>query len=738
MTIDYYSIVEGIITYIIGTSIFIILSVLVGKLYLKNKNFKSQFRVAKSPFKINPKDFDLSGGLYNEYYLKRVETESKSGKYSIVEDKISEKLKNEKDVTILAKPDAGKTRCAYEVVKELPRHFVILIPRYDGSISAGDLKQPDRTWYLKKKHYVLFLDDAQQYAEKTWIADLIDRIQEKNPVSVLTTIRTGNELIKAKSGPLFKLGRCGRLLNDNDVIEDLRDLKPNEMKKLGEGTGNEVLQEYESVGTPGIIITQNWKPFIDRYLNLDNVEAKLLMKAGKLLALGGNFIVTRERLMAAVPAMEGPKLTKTQIQTAESILKDEDIIGWDMDERTLRSGGKILWNIVEDYPPDEDIQQHHFHNLMDNLYNINDHEALFNLGVAFHNNREMACEAYEKAVAIKDDKHEAWNNWGTYLAELAKAVYPENEQEGRELFEKAFVKYEKAVAIKDDEHEAWYNWGTSLAELAKAVYPENKQEGRELFEKAFVKYEKAVAIKDDEHKAWNNWGTYLGKLAKAVYPENEQEGRELFEKAFVKYEKAVAIKDDKHDAWYNWGNYLGELAKAVYPENKQEGRELFEKAEEKVTQALKYSDSPQYRGLHGMILLALEKIDEGIEENVHAALLCALGNNAQIAIYELSTAWSHLEDAESARPIVLKSDVALAVYLKLFKAEQWLDDLLPILEQNMSSLDGRSKLLLNWVKGNGIEEGETALADENDVPIDVLLALLFSTIEKMEHETSEV
>ena len=45
---------------------------------------------------------------------------------------------------------------------------------------------------------------------------------------------------------------------------------------------------------------------------------------------------------------------------------------------------------------------------------------------------------------------------------------------------------------------------------------------------------------------------------------------------------------------------------------------------------------------------------------------------------------------------------------------------------------------MNWVKGNGIEEGETALADENDVPIDVLLALLFSTIEKMEHETSEV
>ena len=660
---------------------------------MKNKNFKSRFRVVKSPSKINPKDFDLSGGFYNDYYLKRIETESKSGKYPTVEDKISEKLKNKKDVTILAKPDAGKTRCAYEVVKELPKHFVIFIPRYDGSISAGDLKQPVRTWYLKKKHYILFLDDAQQYAEKTWIADVIDRIQEKNPICVLTTIKTGNELIKAKSGPLFKLGRCGRLLNDNDVIEDLRDLKPDEMKKIGEGTGNEVLPEYESMGTPGIIITQNWKPFINRYLNLDNADAKLLMKAGKLLALGGNFIITRERLMAAVPAIEGPQLTKTQIQEAESILKDEDIIGWDMDERTLRSGGKILWNIVEDYPPDEDICQHHFHNLMDNLYNINDHEALYNLGVAFHyiNNREKAYEAYEKAVTIKDDLHDAWNNWGNDLAEQAKAVYPENQQEGRKLFKKAFVKYKKAVIIKDDLHYTWNNWGSDLAELAKAVYPENQQEG----------------------------------------------GR-LFKKAFVKYEKAVAIKDDFHDAWYNWGTNLSELAKAVYPENKQEGREMFEEAEEKLTQALKYFDSPQYRGLHGMILLALEKIDEGIEEKTHAALLCALGNNAQMAVYELSTAWSHMNDAESAKPIALKCGVALAVHLKLFKAEQWPDDLLPVLEENMSSLDGRSKLLLNWVKGNGIGEGQTALADENDAPIDVLLALLFSTIEKMEREKSEL
>ena len=248
----------------------------------------------------------------------------------------------------------------------------------------------------------------------------------------------------------------------------------------------------------------------------------------------------------------------------------------------------------------------------------------------------------------------------------------------------------------------------------------------------------AVHHKPDKHEAWNNWGTHLANLAKLIYPEEKEKGRALFEQAFEKYKVAVHHKPDKHEAWYNWGTDLANLAQLIYPEEKEKGRVLFEQAEEKLKKALSFSNSPQYRGLHGRILLALKKIDEGIEEKTHAALLCALGNDTSMATYELSTAWSHLEDATSARPIVLKCGIALAVHLRLFKAEQWPDDLLSTLEKNMSFLDGRSKLLLNWVKGNGISEGKTALADRNDAPIDVLLAFLFSTIEKMEHETSEV
>ena len=740
MPLDPISILEGVLIGIITT---LILAIIFNSLWIfkKGNQFKIKFLMAETAKKIKPDDFGLTKQYYKKFYLKRKllnpESSEDSSSELFIEDIIFERLKNKKDVTIMGKPDSGKTRCAYEVVRKLPSNTIILTLPYE-KISIENLNPPVRTWYFKKRHYILFLDDAERYAEADWASDIVSRLKKKNPVTILSTLRKGTEFDRAKEGSMFQLSRFETLLTEQTIIE-IPDLTLEQGQDIANEIGVELPPGFDAIRTPGII-TVGWDDLKRRYENLDLINPKLLMKAARLLLFAGTFEIKWERLNAAIRAMEKPELTFTDISDAESQLEKEDIIGWDKDNRYVLSGGKVIENIVEDYPSDDTILKHHLNHLINEFEKVSDSYALYNLGVmfGFYRNLESSCNAYEKAVAIKDDLHEAWNNWGAHLAEQAKAVYPENKQEGRELFEETFVKYEKAVAIKDDLHEAWYNWGTHLAELAKAVYPENEQEGRELFEKAFVKYEKAVAIKDDKHEAWYNWGNDLTEQAKAVYPENKQEGRELFEEAFVKYEKAVAIKDDLHEAWNNWGTHLTELAIAVYPENEQEGRELFEEAEEKLTQALKYFDSPKYRGLHGMILLTLEKIDEGIEEKAHAALLCALGGDARMLEYELSTAWSHLEDATPARSTVLKCGVALAVHLRLVKAEQWPDDLLPVLEENMSSLDGRCKLLLNWVKGNGIGEGQTAQADKKDAPIDVLLAFLISTIEKMEHGISEV
>lgn len=571
--------------------------------YNRGKKFEKQFIFVKSAQNITSDDFLFKD--FNDYYLERRDKDSKpdgkSDKKITIEDRIIQKIRNKKDVTIRGKPDAGKTRCAFEVFRKLPKHCIILKP-LNYQINMEEFNPPVRNWYFKTKHYIIFLDDVHQFSERIWIAEILARLRKTNPVSILSTLRTGDEAIKAQAGTLFKYDGFEHLLQLDTIIE-LRDLTDEEGEEIAKGTGKQLPDEFRNFRTPGII-TGKWEDYEKRYAALedefkdDGINAKLAMKASRLLQIAGISDITHERLIAAVSAMEEPELTQNQIDKAENILKDQDIIGWDIKSRQILSGGKVLEKLVKDYPLNDNSILRHLKNLMEKLEINEDSSGLFEMGVTFHfsENLPLACSAYKKAADVKPDLH---------------------------------------------------------------------------------------------------------------------------------------------DAWYNWGSDLGTLAQNVYSKDEGEGRKLFEEAEEKVKQALKYFDSPQYRGLYGYILYALKKIDEGIEENAHAALLCAVGNDTRLLKYELSTAWSHLKDAASARPIVLKCGVALAVHIKLFKAEQWPDDLLPVLEENMSSLDDRSKLLLNWVKGNDIRGGQTALADENDAPIDVLLALLFSTIEQMEHGTSE-
>jgi tetratricopeptide (TPR) repeat protein len=62
---------------------------------------------------------------------------------------------------------------------------------------------------------------------------------------------------------------------------------------------------------------------------------------------------------------------------------------------------------------------------------------------------EEAIASYDKALEIKPDYHEAWNNRGNALGDLGR-------------LEEAIASYDKALEIKPDYHEAWYNRGIAL------------------------------------------------------------------------------------------------------------------------------------------------------------------------------------------------------------------------------------------------------------------------------------
>ena len=171
-----------------------------------------------------------------------------------------------------------------------------------------------------------------------------------------------------------------------------------------------------------------------------------------------------------------------------------------------------------------------------------------------------------------------WAAWssiveGNVLSDLA--LRKEGEEADR-LFNDSIDKYTKAVEIKPDMHEAWNNWGTALSDLARL---KDGEEADRLFNGSFDTYAKAVEIKPDMHEAWNNWGTALSDLA--LLKDGEEADR-LFNDSFDMYAKAVEIKPDMHEAWYNWGISLAHMAR------RKEGEEadrLLEQAREKMSAA---------------------------------------------------------------------------------------------------------------------------------------------------------
>ena len=130
-------------------------------------------------------------------------------------------------------------------------------------------------------------------------------------------------------------------------------------------------------------------------------------------------------------------------------------------------------------------------------------------------------------------------------------------KEAEELYHQSFEKYQKAIEIKPDNHEAYNNWGIYLGSLAKA---KEGKEAEELYHQSFEKFQKAIEIKPDFHEAYNNWGTYLGHLAMI---KEGKEAEELLQQSFEKYQKAIelggkcynlacfqAIKGNKKDALF--------------------------------------------------------------------------------------------------------------------------------------------------------------------------------------------
>jgi tetratricopeptide (TPR) repeat protein len=172
-----------------------------------------------------------------------------------------------------------------------------------------------------------------------------------------------------------------------------------------------------------------------------------------------------------------------------------------------------------------------------------------------------AIAAYQQAVQLKPDYHQAWSNQGSALFHLQR--YPE-----------AISAYNRALSIHPDYPEAWNNKGGALSKLGQ-------------YEEALAAYDRAVELKPDYVEAWNNRGLALMELKR-------------YKESVASYNRAVKLKPDYVEAWNNRG-----LAFAAADLHDHALR-CFEKA-----QSLNPDYLDSYRN-QGVSLAALERYPEAI------------------------------------------------------------------------------------------------------------------------------
>ena len=71
-----------------------------------------------------------------------------------------------------------------------------------------------------------------------------------------------------------------------------------------------------------------------------------------------------------------------------------------------------------------------------------------------------AITSFDKALKIKPDYHEAWNNRGSALGNLGRLEVLNNWSSGQvniERFKDVIASYDKALEFKPDKDKAWYN-----------------------------------------------------------------------------------------------------------------------------------------------------------------------------------------------------------------------------------------------------------------------------------------
>ncbi len=260
---------------------------------------------------------------------------------------------------------------------------------------------------------------------------------------------------------------------------------------------------------------------------------------------------------------------------------------------------------------------------------------------------QKAVKVFDRAIQLKPDYAEAYNNRGNALKDLGRAQealddyskaiqlrpdYPEAyDNRGNTLrdlgrIQEALKDYDRAIQLKPDYTEACYNRGNVHRDLGR-------------IQEALKDYDRAIQLKPDYTEAYNNRGVSLKDLKR-------------IQEALSDYNKAIQLKPDYVEAYYNRGNAFKDLGRV------QEALNDYNKA---IQLKPDYAEAYNNRGIS---LVYFDRIKEALSDYNKAIQLkpddVKAYNNRGNALEGLGRVQEALSDYEKA--IRLKPDYVEAYY----------------------------------------------------------------------------
>ena len=292
---------------------------------------------------------------------------------------------------------------------------------------------------------------------------------------------------------------------------------------------------------------------------------------------------------------------------------------------------------------------------------------IFGAILSAENDFDKAIEHYKKAIKIKSDYAEAYNNLGTTMQKihnLNEAILnykfalknkPKFAEAYNNLgtalhkvgsFNDAIFNFNQAIKIKKNYEEAITNLGNSLFEQGN-------------FQEAIIKYKSAISINSNYAKAYSFLGnsfTKLGKYDEAIAnhrkaieidPKSEEvycnlgntfAEMKIFKEAINNYHKAILINPNYNEALFN--ESLAKLTLGEFEEGWKKYEFRFDRKSNyhqdiNVINSMRYPDSKVWKGeyLDGTLLIWAE---QGIGDHIlFSSMLTDLSKSAKYIIIEI-------------------------------------------------------------------------------------------------------